>query len=602
MSVFFALVFLVLSGVLFYLNKRLKKLVGAKDAAVTAAKAAAEQSKRLCDAEVMRIREEAQALLDRQTEELRQESERVRQHCEAEAQRVYADAAALSAKISKEMDSLRKYETLRDAETEMRRILSEAMDEATSLRKDAQSLLESSQRAAAEERSKANQKAKDLLAQAESRLSSATRDAGRIIAEAEERAKQIAGDAYTALRSKEQLEQAVTAIRNVVEGYGDRYIVPTRSILDDLAADFGHMEAGEALRAAREHSRRMVEQGQAAKCDYVEANRRETAIRFVIDAFNGRADAILSRCRYDNRGTLEQEIRDACSLVNLNGLAFRGACILPAYLDARLAELKWAVVVQELRMREREEQQRIKEQAREEEKARREYERAMREAAKDEERLRAAMETARQHVEQATAEQKAKYELQLQELSEKLKQAEERNQRAMSMAQQTRRGHVYIISNIGSFGEDVYKIGLTRRLEPMDRIDELGDSSVPFEFDVHALIPSDDAPALETKLHKHFVEMQVNKVNHRKEFFQVDLKHIRQEIESFGLNPKWTMTAAAKEYRESQAITAAIKSDPVKRDAWIKRQLELEPLEVDSTEPLEDAGLKVSKQIEPSSD
>jgi len=82
--------------------------------------------------------------------------------------------------------------------------------------------------------------------------------------------------------------------------------------------------------------------------------------------------------------------------------------------------------------------------------------------------------------------------------------------------------HVYVISNVGSFGENVSKIGLTRRLEPLDRIRELGDASVPFEFDVHTLIRSDDAPALEHALHQRFVRNQVNKVNARKEFFRVD--------------------------------------------------------------------------------
>jgi hypothetical protein len=176
------------------------------------------------------------------------------------------------------------------------------------------------------------------------------------------------------------------------------------------------------------------------------------------------------------------------------------------------------------------------------------------------------------------------YERQLQDLTGKLKEAEERNQRAISMAQQTRRGHVYIISNIGSFGDNVYKIGLTRRLEPQDRIDELGDSSVPFRFDVHAMIYSEDAPALESQLHKHFVMMQLNKVNHRKEFFRVDLKHIREEIETLGIIPKWTMTAAAAEYHETQAIEKKIKDNPAMRDAWVKRQLQMELLDRDAPE------------------
>lgn len=146
----------------------------------------------------------------------------------------------------------------------------------------------------------------------------------------------------------------------------------------------------------------------------------------------------------------------------------------------------------------------------------------------------------------------------------------------LSMAQQTRRGQVYIISNVGSFGEHVYKIGLTRRLEPQDRIDELGDSSVPFEFDIHAMIFSEDAPALESQLHEHFVLTQVNKVNHRKEFFRVDLQHICEALQRLGVAAKWTMTAEAAEYRESQAIEKQIKENPALREAWINRQRQLE--------------------------
>ena len=189
----------------------------------------------------------------------------------------------------------------------------------------------------------------------------------------------------------------------------------------------------------------------------------------------------------------------------------------------------------------------------------------------------AAMAKAQEQLARATEEQKAKYEQQLQDLEQRLHAAEERNQRAISMAQQTRRGHVYVISNEGSFGGDVYKIGLTRRLEPLDRIRELGDSSVPFEFDVHALIFSEDAPALETRLHRHFVLRQINKVNYRKEFFRVSIADIRSELETLGLNAQWTMTAAAREYRGSVAIERAIADDPMAREAWLKRQLLLDP-------------------------
>lgn len=106
----------------------------------------------------------------------------------------------------------------------------------------------------------------------------------------------------------------------------------------------------------------------------------------------------------------------------------------------------------------------------------------------------------------------------------------------------------------------------------MDRIRELGDSSVPFEFDVHALIFSEDAPSLENQLHKHFVMMQMNKVNYRKEFFKVDISHIRQEIEQLGITAKWTMTAEAREYHETMAIEKSLVEDEVFRKEWIERQ------------------------------
>jgi len=139
-------------------------------------------------------------------------------------------------------------------------------------------------------------------------------------------------------------------------------------------------------------------------------------------------------------------------------------------------------------------------------------------------------------------------------LNQKLIEAEARNQRALSMAQQTRKGNVYIISNVGSFGEEVFKIGMTRRLEPLDRIKELSDASVPFEFDIHAIISCDDAPALECSLHTEFDELRINKVNYRKEFFRLPLERLRSFIAARGIEVSFTMIAEARQYRETQAL------------------------------------------------
>lgn len=122
----------------------------------------------------------------------------------------------------------------------------------------------------------------------------------------------------------------------------------------------------------------------------------------------------------------------------------------------------------------------------------------------------------------------------------------------------TKVGHVYVVSNVGSFGEDVYKIGMTRRLEPMDRIKELGDASVPFDFDVHGMAWSEDAPALEAALHAEFDHRRVNVVNRRKEFFHLTLDELDEAIRRRGLKIELTLMAEAREFRESLAHRARL--------------------------------------------
>jgi Domain of unknown function (DUF4041)/T5orf172 domain len=481
-------------------------------------------------------------------------------------------------RLETENRRLSKWQVVEDADGKAKEILASANSELDNARAQAVQLRAIASSEAASMTAEARQKAKDLKEQATRALDSATVQAGRIIDIANKKAEEIAGSAYEAMKNADQLEKTAQAMKNIIEGYGDEFLVPGHSMLDDLAEEFGFTEAGTELKNARERTRLMVRNGTAATCEYVEAKRKDIATNFVIDAFNGKVDSILSRVKNDNAGKLEQEIKDAFTVVNFNGKAFREARVTPEYLSSRIDELKWAAIAQQLKLEEREEQRRIREQIREEEKARRDYERVIRDAAKEEDLLRKAMEKAQAQFNQASEQQKVIYEKQLVDLAERLKAAEEKNQRALSMAQQTKRGFVYIISNIGSFGEHTYKIGLTRRLDPLDRIRELGDSSVPFNFDVHAMIFSEDAPALENQLHKHFVMMQMNKVNYRKEFFRVDINHIKEEVTKFGLTAKWTIAALAREYHESLAIEKAIKEDPSKRDAWIKRQLLLEPV------------------------
>lgn len=504
--------------------------------------------------------------------------------------------------LQKHLDKLSVYEDIIDAETKAQEILSSAKDKAQNIISEASAeakkmrdeaafilhnieerdksseatsndIIEAAKMNADKIRKEAKEKANDLKNKADIILNNATKQAETIIQNANKKAEEIAGDAYKIKQESNDLEKTLIALKNAVRGYGDDYIIPSYNLLDQLADDFGYVDAGEELKKSRERSRLMIKNHTAAKCDYVEEYRKNTAIDFITDAFNGKVDSILTLVKQDNYGILKQKIIDAYHLVNNLGKAFRNAVITQQYLDSRLDELKWAVTCTELKNREREEQLRIREQMREEERARREYEKAMKDAAKEEELLKKAIEKAQQAVLKATEEQKAKYEAKLQELSEKLKEAEEKSQRATSMAQQTKSGHVYIISNIGSFGENVFKIGMTRRLEPTDRVRELGDASVPFPFDIHAMIYSDDAPKLETTLHKIFVNNQVNKVNPRKEFFKIPISSIRNQIESMNVQAKWTMAADAYEWRETLAIEKAMAQNNALQKEWQDKQI-----------------------------
>lgn len=174
-----------------------------------------------------------------------------------------------------------------------------------------------------------------------------------------------------------------------------------------------------------------------------------------------------------------------------------------------------------------------REREREEVKAQREYERAIKQAEKDEATARRKIKEAQKKLEEQKNNEKKYKELteQIEKLQQALQDAIQRGERALSMAQQTKKGFVYIISNEESFGENVYKIGLTRRLDPTERIDELSNASVPFPFSIYIIIESDDAPALEAHLHRKFDEQKINKTNWRKEFFRISREDIDKALE-----------------------------------------------------------------------
>lgn len=276
--------------------------------------------------------------------------------------------------------------------------------------------------------------------------------------------------------------------------------------------------------------------------------------KLVIRGFNGECDLIYATVKHTNLESCEAKIIKSFTAINRLAKTSNFK-ISDEFLELKLKELFLIQGYKEMKQKEQEEQKLIREEMLQEERARREYEKAIRDAEIEEKRQEKALELARKEYEKImlskNEEEREKYAEKIAELEKQLQEAHNSKERAVSQAQLTRAGHVYVISNIGSFGEDVYKIGMTRRLEPLDRVKELGDASVPFPFDVHALIYSEDAPTLERTLHKQFNDERLNLVNQRREFFNVKLEKIEEVVKEHHGEFKLTRIAQAEQYRQS---------------------------------------------------
>jgi len=275
--------------------------------------------------------------------------------------------------------------------------------------------------------------------------------------------------------------------------------------------------------------------------------------KLMLRAFNGEADVMIAKVKWNNINQMKERISKVYTAINKLGEGFQ-VSINRNYFKLKESELILEYEYQAKKQEEKEAMKAIQEELREEEKARRDFEKAQKEAEKQESIFQKALDKVRKEYEQANGVNAEVLQNQIAKLEQELLQAQEKKERALSMAQQTKRGHVYIISNIGAFGENVYKIGMTRRLEPLDRVKELGDASVPFQFDIHAMIYSDEARTLEYELHKTFSHKKVNMLNYRKEFFKVTLEEIEETIKHLGFEAEFTRLPEAMEYRETLAI------------------------------------------------
>jgi Tfp pilus assembly protein PilN len=348
------------------------------------------------------------------------------------------------------------------------------------------------------------------------------------------------------------------------------------SRLDEFV-DVGHYEMpaylyetslrfAEEIKRVREQQKELIKDKMAITCDAditfvgnaVEGKRvLDGQVKLLLSAFNIETDLLIAKVSPSNLSKTLERIENLANRLEKSAVTLHCGFNLD-YVALKMEECRLQYQFTLKKKEEQDEQRLIKEQIKEEQRAIKEYEKAVAEAEKEEKLYRNLLDKARKELESANDQEKTLFQQKILVLEQQLLEAEAKEERAKSMAQQTRKGHVYVISNVGSFGENVYKIGLTRRLEPMDRIKELGDASVPFSFDVHAMIYVDDAPALESALHREFTYKRVNAVNLRKEFFTVDLDTIKQAVNNIaGVDAEFTMTVLAEEYYESKRLASA---------------------------------------------
>ena len=276
--------------------------------------------------------------------------------------------------------------------------------------------------------------------------------------------------------------------------------------------------------------------------------------KLLLRAFNNECDDIVEHVRYSNVDASEKRMRTACSTISKLGNVMSIA-VTSTYLQAKIDELYLAYEFAVKKQEEKEEQKRVREELREQAKLAKELEEARRELDKEQKHYENALTKLSKQIEAAKDEEKALLIEKRGEILAHLAEIDESKKQVDYRAANQKAGYVYVISNIGAFGENVYKIGMTRRLEPMDRIDELGDASVPFDFDVHAMIFSDNAPALEAALHHAFEDRKVNMVNTRREFFRVTLEEIEREVrKNHDKTVEFVKVPEAQQYRESLAM------------------------------------------------
>ena len=378
--------------------------------------------------------------------------------------------------------------------------------------------------------------------------------------------------------SKETLQEEIEELKKIKQSLQMDIIE-----LDDkiLFQDFGVYqpqynfatldEYKDKLEEIREEQKSMIKNNTAAICNTAwkvqgseKAGKKMIAenIKQALRNFNIECDLCIGKVKFSNYDNSKERIFKAFELQNkLNET--NDIHIVDDYYRLKIKELNLAFEYQKKKQEEKEELRRKREELREAEKVAREIEEKRKELEKEQEHYQNYLKKINEQIEVEQSEERKQFLLaKKEELDNNVNDVQLALEDLDYREANHRAGYVYIISNIGAFGENIYKIGMTRRLEPEDRIAELSGASVPFKFDIHAMIFSDDAPKLEAALHNHFADKKVNLVNGRKEFFNVTLEEIKQVVrENHDKSVDFINIPDAEQYRESLMLRRKFKND-----------------------------------------
>lgn len=395
---------------------------------------------------------------------------------------------------------------------------------------------------------------KEKSKEADDRIHDAQVKAAKIMSDAADKVEALEKSTEEYMKSLEEEKKGLEQEVSRLEGE-----IMVETVRIDAYRDMKSEDLKNQIAVLRSKEDEMIKNGDAVKITKPGREKKflNNQSKQILRCFNSEVMALLASVTFKNVDAVRTKISRSYETAN-KIFADDGVQITHEYVSAKLEELSliYAQIVKE--EEEREQRKAIREQMVEEEKVRREIEREKAKIDKETAQFSNEVKKLMGYLQKSSNDvERQLYVDKISELEDKIKSLEKDKENVLQREQNTRAGFVYIISNIGSFGEGVYKIGMTRRLDPMERIAELSSASVPFVFDVHAMIFSDDAPALEACLHQTFRDYQVNRVNNKKEFFRVDLDQIKEIVkQNHNATVQFIDIPDAAEYRETLRIEA----------------------------------------------